>query len=124
MRRNDVSILSRLNAVRLSALGILLILPGISEAKQGPPIVGKLTKTYGIESFGQVDAIRYTFNAQLPGIDVSRSWIWEPKANRVTYEGKDKAGEPVKVTYLRSELSSQSTQVKQEIDPGFINDQY
>jgi hypothetical protein len=119
-----MTILSRLDVIRLSTLGILLILPGTSEAEQGPPIVQKLAKTYGIESFDQVAAIRYTFSAQLPGIDISRSWTWEPKADRVTYEGKDKSGKPVKVTYLRSELSSQPAQVKQEIDPGFINDQY
>lgn len=48
----------------------------------------------------------------------------EPKAGRVTYEGKDKDGKPVKVTYLRSELSSQDAAVKDNIDPGFMNDQY
>src|SRR5262249_3543789 len=31
---------------------------------------------------------------------------------------------PVKVTYKRSELDSQSDAVKKEIDPGFVNDQY
>ena len=30
----------------------------------------------------------------------------------------------MKVTYVRSQLSSQSAQVKDEIDPAFINDQY
>jgi len=31
---------------------------------------------------------------------------------------------PVKVTYVRSQLDSQPDNVKKEIDPGFINDQY
>jgi hypothetical protein len=114
----------RLNVIRLSAFGMLAMLPGISEAEQVPPIVEKLAKTYGIESFGQVEAILYTFSAQLPGIGLSRSWVWEPKTDRVTYEGKDKSGKPITATYLRSELGSQSDQVRQEIDPGFINDQY
>jgi hypothetical protein len=33
-------------------------------------------------------------------------------------------GKPVKVTYQRSQLSSQSDAIKNEIDPAFINDQY
>jgi hypothetical protein len=48
----------------------------------------------------------------------------EPKTTQVTYEGKDKDGKPVKVTYKRSELSGQPDMVKNEIDPGFINDNY
>jgi hypothetical protein len=57
-------------------------------------------------------------------VNVSRTWTWEPKANRVTYESKDKDGKPVKVTYVRSELSAQPDNVKNDIDPGFINDNY
>ena len=38
--------------------------------------------------------------------------------------GKDKTGQPVKLTYLRSQLSSQAAVVKDEIDPAFFNDQY
>jgi len=58
---------------RAGNVGISLVVPAISGAQQRPPIVEKLAKTYGLGSFGQVEAIRYTFNAQLPGIDVSRS---------------------------------------------------
>ncbi len=43
---------------------------------------------------------------------------------KVSYEGKDKDGKPVKVSYLRSELSSQPDMVKNEVDPGFLNDNY
>jgi hypothetical protein len=60
----------------------------------------------------------------LPGIDLSRSWTWEPKTDQVTYEGTDKSGRPAKVTYLRSQLGSQSAEVQETIDPGFVNDQY
>jgi hypothetical protein len=38
--------------------------------------------------------------------------------------GLHEAGQPVKLTYLRSQLSSQAAVVKDEIDPAFINDQY
>jgi hypothetical protein len=92
---------------------------------QKAPIAEQIAKTYGLDSWGQIEAVRYTFNLDIPGLfKVSRTWTWEPKADRVTYEGKDKAGNPVKVTYLRSQLDSQPDNVKKEIDPGFINDQY
>jgi hypothetical protein len=107
-----------------AALSVLLILPATVGAQQRPPIVEKLDKTYGLGSFGQIEAIRYTFNVQAPGLDLSRSWTWEPKTDQVTYEGKDKSGKPVKITYLRSQLGSQSAGVKETIDPDFLNDNY
>ena len=76
-------------------------------------MVEKLAKTYGLELFGQVEAIRYTFSAQLPGIDVSRNLgLGNLRANQVTYEGKDKSGQPVKLTYLRSKLDTQSGDIE------------
>jgi hypothetical protein len=111
-------------AIRLSPVLWVLVLAATSWAQQRPPIVEKLAKTYGLDSWDRIEAIRYTFNLQWSGLNLSRSWIWEPKSGHITYEGKDKSGKPVKVTYLRSQLSSQSDDVKKDIDPGFINDQY
>ncbi len=39
-------------------------------------------------------------------------------------KGKIKDGKPIKVIYKRSELSSQPDSVKNDVDPGFINDNY
>ena len=84
-----------------------------------------MAKTYGIDSWEQIEAIRYTFNLQIPGLfSVSRSWVWEPKTNKISYDGKDKDGKPVKVTYLLSELNSQPAVVKEQVNPAFVNDQY
>jgi hypothetical protein len=102
----------------------VLILAAAAWAQQRPPIIEKLAKTYGLDSFGQIEAIRYTFKAEAPGVDLFRSWTWEPKTDQVTYEGKDKSGSPVKVTYLRAQLGSQSADVRENIDPGFVNDNY
>ena len=102
----------------------VLILAATSSGQQRPAIVEKLAKAYGLDSFGQIEAIRYTFNVEAPGLNLSRSWTWEPKTDQVTYEGKDKSGKPVKVTYLRSQLGSQPAEVKDDIDPGFLNDNY
>ena len=104
----------------------LLVLASISGAQTRPPIVEQLAKTYGIESFEQIDAVRYTFNLELPALKVSlsRTWTWEPKTGQVTYETKDKDGKPVKVSYVRSQVNSAPPNVKDEVDPAFVNDNY
>jgi len=104
----------------------VLLLAGVSSAQTRPPIVEELAKTYGLDSWGQVEAVRYTFNLELPALNVklSRSWEWHPKTGEVTYESKDKDGKPVKVTYNRNQLNSAPPNVKNEIDPGFNNDNY
>ena len=116
------------NACRVTMIGLLvlgvLVLAGTSWAQQRSPISQQIAKTYGLDSFGQIEAIRYTFNLDLGKVKVSRTWVWEPKADQISYEGKDRAGKPVKLTYLRSQLSSQAAVVKDEIDPAFFNDQY
>jgi hypothetical protein len=118
--------LSRFDVINLVALSILLILPAASQAQQLPPIAEQMAKAYGLDSFGQVEGIRYTFNLDLPSINLVRSdkWEWDPKANTITYEGKDNNGKPVKVTYQRSQLKSERELVKNVVDPAFINDQY
>jgi hypothetical protein len=117
--------LSRLDLIHLLAFGmLLLILPATSCSPKRSSVAEQLAKTYGLESFGQIDAIRYTFNLEFPGVHLSRSWEWQPKTGQVSYEGKDKDGKPVKATYVRSQLSTQSDAIKNEIDPGFINDNY
>ena len=103
-----------------------LFLAGTARAQARPPIVEQLAKTYGLDSYGQLDAVRYTFNLDLPSLKVSlsRTWTWEPKTGQITYESKDKDGKPVKVTYNRNQLNNAPDNVKNEIDPGFNNDNY
>jgi hypothetical protein len=114
-----------LDAVRLSAFStVLLIVLATSCSQKHSPVAEELAKTYGIDSFEQIDTLRYTFNLDFPLGKLSRAWEWSPKTNTVSYEGKDKEGKPVKVTYVRSQLSSQSDAVKNEIDPSFVNDNY
>jgi len=111
-------------AMRILPIFGLSILAATSLAQTRPPILEKVAKTYGLDSWSQIEAIRYTWNIEFGKFNASRSWEWEPKSTQVTYEGKDKDGKPVKVTYKRSELGSQPDSVKNEVDPGFINDNY
>jgi hypothetical protein len=113
----------RFNVIRLLAVVILLNFPATSRAQQSP-IAQQIAKTYGLDSFGQIEAIRYTWNVDAPGRKISRTWEWSPKTDAVSYEGKDKEGKSVKASYQRSQLDSQSDAVKKDIDPAFANDQY
>ena len=102
----------------------LLIFAAASSAQTRSPIAEQIAKAYGLDSWGQVEAIRYTWSLQLPGLDLSHMWVWEPKTGQVSYEGKGKDGKLVKVTYQSNQLSTQPANVKDEIEPSFINDQY
>ena len=112
----------RVVGIRLLLLGVL-VLAVTSLAQERPPIAEQIHKTYGLDSSGQIEAISYTFNAK-GVLNLTRTWIWKPPNGQVSSEGKDKAGKPVKLTYLRSQLSSQPAIVKDEIDSAFINDHY
>jgi hypothetical protein len=117
--------LCRSMTIRCLFLGVLL-LAGTSRAQTRSPIAEQLAKAYGLDSFGQIEAIRYTFNIQLPALNLNlaRSWEWQPKTGQVSYDGKDKDGKPVKVTYVRSQINSAPANVKDEIEPAFVNDNY
>jgi hypothetical protein len=114
---------SRVALTRFLTFGMLFLAAAL-RAQTRPPIVDQIAKAYGLDSYGQIEAIRYTFNADFGGGTLSRTWTWEPKADRVSYDGKDKEGKPVKVTYVRSQLGSQAAVVKEVVDPGFANDNY
>ena len=107
----------RLNVPGLLAAGMLLALPVASAAEQ-PSIAEQIAKAYGLDSWEKVETLRYTWNVELPGgKTISNKWEWSPKTNTVSFDGKDKAGNSVKVTYQRSQLDSQSDVVKKEVDP-------
>ena len=112
--------------IRALAFGVLvLVLAATSWAQNRPPILVQIAKTYGLDSFGQIDAIRYTWNGEIPGLfKLSRKWEWEPKTGKVSYESTDKDGKPVKVTYMRSEINAQADDVKKQTDGAFTNDNY
>jgi hypothetical protein len=112
---------ARAHAILL-ALGMLLLLPAPSQAQQSSSTID-IAKVYGLDSFSQIDGIRYTWNVDSPIGKIARSWEWSPKTDTVSYDGKDKDGKEVKATYKRSELDKQSDAVK-ALDPRFMNDQY
>src|SRR5215831_13672788 len=78
-------------------------------AQTRPPILEKVAKTYGLDSWNQIEALRYTWNLQFGALNISRSWEWEPKTARSPMRARIKTA---KVTYMRSELSTQPDAVK------------
>ncbi len=117
------------NLRRLTMTGLLLsgmlLLGANSWAQQRDPIIEKIAKTYGLDSYDKIEAIRYTWSVDIPGLfKASHKWEWEPKTGKISFESTDKDGKPVKVTYDSSQLNSQSDQVKNEVEPAFVNDNY
>lgn len=55
---------------RLALVGFLIFwgldVGATSWAQARSPITKQIAKTYGLDSFGQIEAIRYTFNLELP----------------------------------------------------------
>lgn len=102
-----------------------LVVAPSSWAQNRPPIIEQIAKTYGLDSYGQIEAIRYTWNGEITGLfKASHVWEWEPKTGKISYEGTDKDGKPVKATYIQSQLNSAPDNVKNEIAPSFVNDNY
>jgi hypothetical protein len=113
---------SRVAKIGLLFLGVL-VLATPSWAQTRAPILDQVAKTFGVDSWDQVEAVRYTWNGEITGLfKAAHKWEWEPKTGKVTFEGTDKDGKPVKVSYVRTDLSSQSDAVKNQIDPSFVND--
>jgi hypothetical protein len=114
---------------RMTTIGLMgfcaLVLAANSWAQQRDPIIEKVAKAYGLDSYDKIEAIRYTWNIDIPGLfKASHKWEWEPKTGKISFESTDKEGKPVKVAYDSSQLGSQPDAVKNEVEPAFVNDNY
>jgi len=76
---------SRVPVIGIQLIGVICPSARVS-AQQRPAIADQIAKTYGLDSWDQVEAIRYTFNVDWPALRLktSRSWAWEPKTDRVS----------------------------------------
>jgi len=82
----------------------------------------RIADSYGSKSFSDVSKIRYTFNVLHDTAQMSRSWLWEPKLNRVTLQNSPGQDKPV--TYIRAKPGDTLPAPQRQIDKMFINDQY
>jgi hypothetical protein len=111
--------IARCSVVSCLFLGLILALGSLAQEK--PDIRHQIADAYGLGSWSKVDQIRYTFNFEAGPKKAARTWTWETKTDKVTFEGTDAAGKPVKVSYARA---SMPPDVVKDVDPNFINDQY
>jgi len=60
--------------IRFLAFAVLR-LGATSWAQTRPPILEQIAKTYGLDSWDKIQAIRYTWNGEIPGLfKVSHAW--------------------------------------------------
>jgi hypothetical protein len=116
----------RARVIHLLTLALLVLAATSSSwAQQRDPIIEKIAKVYGLDSWDKVEAVRYTWNIDIPGLfKAAHKWEWEPKTGKISFETTGKDGKPVKVSYDSSQLNSQPDQVKNEVEPAFVNDNY
>lgn len=75
----------------------------------------KIAKAHGIDAWGNVYEIAYTFNVDRDGKHFERSWSWKPKLNEVVLTTANDT-----IAYNRSKQDSLTLRA----DMGFINDKY
>jgi hypothetical protein len=70
-----------------------IVLAATAGAQTRPHIAEQIAKTYGLDSFGQIQAVR-SVQRRVFGTGSFPFVVWEPKTDHVPYEGKDKDGNP------------------------------
>ena len=103
------------------ACGMAVACAGVSNETGEGDLRQKVADAYGIQKFGQIEQIRYTFNVQLGDKTVSRTWSWQPKTDEVIFTAGSDA-QPV--TYNRKKISAATPDNLRKIDGRFINDNY
>ncbi len=78
----------------------------------------KIAEAYGLSHFNNVEQMNFTFNAQKGDKNISNSWIWYPKTNKVSFKNNNKNDDWI--TYNRNNMNEEI----KEIDSHFINDSY
>jgi hypothetical protein len=102
-------------------LGIAAACSGVGRQTDEADIRQKVAEAYGVQDFGQIEQIKYTFNVQLSDKNVIRSWIWQPKTDEVTFAA---GGNAQPVTYSRKQISAAAPDNLKKVDGWFINDNY
>ena len=113
---------------RTRVLAIVLMLisvvacTGFKSQSRHADIRRTVAAAYGVQYFEKVEQIRYTFNVQIGDRRISRSWIWQPQSDQVTFTSGS-TSEPTQ--YSRKELKKAAAGDRLEkIDKWFINDNY
>ena len=117
------------NARRLTMMGLVLcgvlVLTPNSWAQQRAPILDQVAKTFGIDSWDKVEAVRYTWNGEITGLfKAAHKWEWEPKTNKVTFEGVGKDGDFLIDFHQRFDFSDalRGCKLIEDLEPYLVED--
>ena len=102
-------------------LGITVACSGVHNQAGEADMRQKVADAYGIQNFGQIEQMRYTFNVQAGDKYVSRSWVWQPKTDEVTFTA---GGNTQPVVYSHKTISAATSEDLKKIDGWFVNDNY
>ncbi len=81
----------------------------------------QIAQWYGIDGFDQVEAIRFTFNAQVGAKQVRRAWLWKPATGEVTHWANRQAAAEA----FTHPLPAETIDARQRaLDAKFVNDRY
>ena len=112
----------------ISILSIVLTLVAVNAVGCGSPSARpqndprhELARRYGVESFDQVEILRFTFNAQVGTKTVRRTWIWKPRTNTVTATAEN---DRPTVTFTHPPASKNTNAEIRALDAQFVNDSY
>ena len=106
---------------------VILLITGLAACAGGDKesrataVRQRIGQSYGVQYFDQIEQVQYTFNVKNGDKHVRRFWIWEPKFDRVTFDGMDYK-DPI--TYYRKDLQTNPSNKLKSIDAWFINDNY
>ena len=119
----------RIQAIRrllILLAGVCLLGFGCSANRKatGPTLAEQVADAYGIARWDEVNELKYTFNMQTSARRVSRTWIWEPKEKRVTFQGSGRDNKPIIITYRTFDVTEDSGESMKRIDRLFMSDQY
>lgn len=81
-------------------------------------LVDRLAAAHGIDRWGEIEDLRFTFVVESSRGTTRRSWEWDPQENTVTMESGEEA-----VSYDRDEIKGASEDVV-TADKRFINDTF
>ena len=85
---------------------------------------GRIGRAYGIDVWGRVEELRYTFNVRAGEREVRRSWIWRVKDRTVTFRDEIGGADGEPFTYSLDDVGENPPEELKNIDHRFINDQY
>jgi hypothetical protein len=112
---------SRLSVLIIVLVPCLLMAANVVTPAGDTLLVKQVAQSCGIDSFGSVSCLRFTFNVAFDGKEVSRAWTWDIKNDRVT---SGKAASKDTFSYERKQVRMGVDDRLKKTDAKFINDQY